>query len=136
LPTSRRLRQWKDRKKWIEFPIFPGYLFVRVSPHPEAFLNVLKTRGAINLLSSQPGYPTPVPPEEIESLRILIESGTDLNVFPNLKEGAKVRVKRGPLAGAEGTLTTKNEQYMFLVTIELLGRSIGVTIYADDMEEI
>jgi transcription antitermination factor NusG len=59
-----------------------------------------------------------------------------LNVFPNLKEGAKVRVKRGPLAGAEGTLTTKNEQYMFLVTIELLGRSIGVTIYADDIETV
>jgi transcription antitermination factor NusG len=136
LPASRRLRQWKDRKKWVEFPLFPGYLFVHVAPSPEAFLNVLKTRGAVNLLSSQPGFPTPVPPEEIDSLRIMIESGTDLNVFPNLKEGAKVRVKRGPLAGAEGTLTTKNEQYMFLVTIELLGRSIGVTIYADDIETV
>ncbi|HAM51338.1 MAG TPA: transcriptional antiterminator [Nitrospiraceae bacterium] len=136
LPASRRLRQWKDRKKWIDFPIFPGYLFVHIPPHPEAFLNVLKTRGAINLLSTQPGYPTPIPPEEIDSLKLLIESGTELNVFPSLKEGAKVRVKRGPLTGAEGTVTKKNDQYIFLVTIELLGRSVGVNIYADDIEAI
>ncbi|HAM53360.1 MAG TPA: hypothetical protein DCP92_22695, partial [Nitrospiraceae bacterium] len=43
LPASRRLRQWKDRKKWIDFAIFPGYLFVHVSPQPEALLTVLKT---------------------------------------------------------------------------------------------
>ena len=134
LPASRRLRQWKDRKKWIDFPIFPGYLFVHVAPQPEALLKVLKTRGAVDLLSTQPGYPTPVPSEEIDSVRLLIESGTDFNVFPLLKEGTRVRVKRGPLTGAEGTLSTRNEQYLFLVTIELLGRSIGVNISGDDLE--
>ena len=136
LPASRKLRQWKDRKKWIEFPIFPGYLFVHVPPHPEAFLNVLKTRGAINLISIQPGHPTPVPPEEIDSLKVVLESGRDFDVFPGLKEGTRVRVKRGPLTGAEGTVTTRNEQSIFLVTIELLGRSIGVNIYADDLEAV
>jgi transcription antitermination factor NusG len=134
LPASRRLRQWKDRKKWIDFAIFPGYLFVHVSPQPEALLTVLKTRGAINLLSTQPGYPTPVPPEEIASLKLLIESGAEYDVFPSLKEGGRVRVRRGPLSGAEGTLTKKNDQYLFLITIELLGRSIGVNIAADELE--
>ncbi|MDH4231477.1 MAG: UpxY family transcription antiterminator [Nitrospirota bacterium] len=134
LPSVRRLRQWKDRKKWVDFPLFPGYLFINIQPHPENIVSVLKTRGAINLLSAQPGQPTPVSFEEISALQLLIESGRDIDIYPELKEGTRVRVKRGPLCGAEGTLETKHDQYMFLVNIELLGRSIGVRMYADDIE--
>ncbi len=136
LPTVRKLRQWKDRRKWVDFPIFPGYLFLHLNPSPEYFLDALKTRGAINLLSAQPGYPTPIAAEEIGSLRILVQSGTDFDVYPNLKEGTRVRVRRGPLEGAEGILAKRDSQYTFLVNVELLGRSIGVKIYADDLEEV
>jgi len=136
LPTVRKLRQWKDRRKWVDFPIFPGYLFVHVHASPEYLLDVLKTRGAINLLSAQPGCPTPVAAEEIGSLRILVQSGTDFDVYPRLKEGTRVRVRRGPLEGAEGVLAKKDAHYTFLVNVELLGRSIGVKIYADDLEEV
>jgi transcription antitermination factor NusG len=134
LPAVRRLRQWKDRKKWVEFPLFPGYLFINIPPRPESIVSVLKTRGAINLLSTEPGSPTPVPSEEISSLQLLLESGRDIDIYPQLKEGARVRVKRGPLQGAEGTLERREDQYMFLINIELLGRSIGVKMYADDIE--
>ncbi len=136
LPTVRKLRQWKDRRKWVDFPIFPGYLFIHLNPSPEYFLDALKTRGAINIISAQPGCPTPIAAEEIGSLRILVQSGNDFDVYPNLKEGTRVRVRRGPLEGAEGVLVKKDSQYTFLVNVELLGRSIGVKIYADDLEEV
>lgn len=135
LPTVRKLRQWKDRKKAVDFPIFPGYLFIHVNPSPEDFISVLKTRGVINLVSTRPGNPAPVVDEEISSLKLLIESGRNVDVYPHLKEGSRVRVKKGPLKGAAGTLEKKEGQYTFLVNIELLGRSIGVKIYADDLEE-
>lgn len=135
LPAVRKLQQWKDRRRQVDFPIFPGYLFVRVRPAPEDFLAVVRTRGVINILSAQAGHPTPVTPEEIASLRLLVESGENLDVYPHLKEGTRVRVKRGPLKGAEGILTRKDTSYTFLINIELLGRSIGVKIYADDIEE-
>jgi transcription antitermination factor NusG len=134
LPSVKRWRQWKDRKKLIDFPLFPGYLFVHVYPHPEDFFNVLRTKGAINLVSSEAGYPTPVKSEEIDSLRLLIESGKELDIFPSLKEGTRVRVRRGPLKGAEGILRKKEDQYIFVVDLKLLGRSVGVRIYADDIE--
>ena len=134
LPSVRRLREWKDRKKWVDFPLFPGYLFVHIQPRPESMLSVLKTRGAVNILSAEPGHPSPVSPDEITSLQLLIESGRDIDIYPHLKEGTRVRVKRGPLQGAEGTLESKEDQYMFLVNVELLGRSIGVKMYADDIE--
>lgn len=134
LPSVKRLRRWRDRKKFVEFPLFPGYLFVHIQPYPEEFLRVLKTRGTVTFISLTPGHPSPVLPEEINSLRILLESGEELDIYPHLKEGERIRVKRGPLTGAEGILNKKDDQYKFMVNIELLGRSVGVKIYAADLE--
>ena len=134
LPTFKRLQQWKDRKKFVEFPLFPGYLFVHVQHDSSAFLNVLKTRSVVTFISSTPGNPSTVAVEEIQSLKLLLDSGEELDVYPNLKEGELIRVKRGPLRGAEGILTRKDEQYLFLVNVHLLGRSVAVKIYADELE--
>jgi transcription antitermination factor NusG len=134
LPISKRLSQWKDRRKMIEVPIFPSYLFVCVAPRPDAFLDVLKTRGTVQMVSLERSSPTPVYEEEISSLKLLVESGEDFDIYPHLREGERVRVIKGPLAGAEGVLDVKSDQYRFLVNVELLGRSIGVNIYADDIE--
>ena len=117
LPAVKRLRQWKDRKKWIDFPLFPGYLFININPSPESFLSVLKTGGDINLLSPEPGHPTPVSPDKVGSLQVLIESGRDIDIYPELKEGTRVRVKRGPIQGAEGTPDKRHEQYMLPINI-------------------
>ena len=134
LPSIKRFRQWKDRRKLVEFPLFPGYLFVHIQPNPEEFLNVLKSGGVVNFVSLTPGHPTPVPRTEVTSLKLMIESGKELNIYSSLKEGSLVRVKRGPLKSAEGILTKKDNQYLFSVNIKLLGRSIGVKIHADDLE--
>jgi len=134
LPSFKRLQQWKDRKKFVEFPLFPGYLFVHVQHDSSAFLNVLKTRSVVTFISSTPGNPSTVAVEEIQSLKLLLDSGEELDVYPNLKEGELIRVKRGPLKGAEGILSVKENQYQFLVNIHLLGRSVGVKMYADELE--
>lgn len=134
LPSVKKWRQWKDRRKLIDFPLFPGYLFVHIYPNPEGFINVLKAKGVVTLVSSESGHPMPLQPEEISSLRLLIESGKELDIYPYLREGTWIRVRRGPLKGAEGILKKKEDQYMFLVNIKLLGRSVGVKIHADDIE--
>ncbi|KAF0221851.1 MAG: transcription termination factor NusG domain [Geobacteraceae bacterium] len=136
LPAVKRLRQWKDRKKLVEFPLFPGYIFVHIRSDQEDFCRILKTRGVVTLLSSEPGFPTAVPTEEINSLRLIVGSGNELDIYPHLKKGTRVRVKRGLLAGAEGTLVEKEERFMLLINIELLGRSVGVKVYADDVEAV
>jgi len=136
LPAVKKWRQWKDRKKLVDFPLFPGYLFVHIYPNPERLLDVLKTKGAVDLLSTELTRPTPVSSEEIHSLRLLIESGKELDIYPHLKEGIGVRVRRGLFKGAEGILQEREDQYIFLVNIKLLGRSVGVKIHADDIETI
>jgi transcription antitermination factor NusG len=134
VPAMKRLRNWKDRRKLVEFPLFPGYIFARLQPCAHDFLQVLRTRGVVNLLSAEQGMPIAVPDEEINSLRLLIESGCDINIYPHLKEGTKIFVKRGIFKGASGTIVRKQDQYMLMVNINILGRSVGVKIYADDME--
>lgn len=134
LPSVTKLRQWKDRKKLVEFPLFPGYLFVQVAPSPEDFLNVLKTKGAVKFVSLNPNNPTPVSDAEIYSLKLIIESGQEIDIYPGLKEGTRIRIKKGPLTGAEGILKRKDDQHLFLVNIDILGRSVGVKIYASELE--
>jgi len=134
LPSVKRIRQWKDRKKFIHFPLFPGYLFVYIQAKLDEYTNVLKARGAVHLLSTESGCPTPVSAEEINSLKIMIESGQTIDIYPNLKKGTAVRVKRGPLSGAEGIISNILDQYILVVNIDILGRSIGVHISADDIE--
>jgi transcriptional antiterminator NusG len=135
LPVMTKVRQWKDRKKIIDYPLFPGYLFVHIIPEPDTFLNVVKTRGSVSFISLEHGDPTSISPEEIDSLKIMLESGEQIDVFPALKEGMVVRVKRGPLLGATGILAKRENQHMFVVNIDILGRSVGLKIYAEDVEQ-
>jgi transcription antitermination factor NusG len=134
LPSVKRLRQWADRKKLIEFPLFPGYVFVHIPPSSGEFLDVVKTRGAVNFVVGEPGHPTPIPPEEINSLSILVENGEEFDIYPGLKEGDAIRVKSGSLRGAEGILVKKERLNIFFVNISLLGRSVGIRIHSDDIE--
>lgn len=134
LPSVKKISQWKDRKKLVEFPLFPGYIFVHTSPCYETFLEVLKTKGAVTFVSLAHGTPTPVPNEDINSLKLIIESGQEIDIYPTLKEGTKIRIRKGPLAGAEGILKSKENQHLFLVNIDILGRSVGVKLYADVIE--
>jgi transcriptional antiterminator NusG len=134
LPMIKRISQWKDRRKLIEYPLFPGYVFVKVPSYPGAFLEVLKTRGVVAFIALEPGKPTPAAHEEIASLKLLIESGNDIDIYPHLKEGTRVRVKNGPLRNAEGVLTRRENEYLFVVNIEILGRSLAVKISVHDIE--
>lgn len=136
LPSVRKKSQWTDRKKIIEFPLFPGYVFVHAPCEARAFIEVLKTRGVVSFIALEPGKPTPIVPEEIAALRLVVASGKAIDVYPHLREGTRVRVKSGPLQDAEGIVTRKDHEYIFQVNIELLGRSVAVKIAAEEIEAV
>ncbi len=135
-PTVQKLRQWKDRRKLVRFPLFPGYLFVQVESRPSAFLDGLRTRGVLAFVSYERGTPTPVIREEIDALKLMLASGKEINIYPRLKEGTRVRMTNGPLRHAEGVIARRENHYLFVVNIELLGRSVAVRLFAQDMESV
>ena len=136
LPTVDRLRRWKDRKKLVTFPLFPGYLFVHIPESRDAVLSVLKTKGVVKFLGKTPGVPEPVPDVQIESLKTLVASGRDIEVYPYLREGQRVRIKWGPLAGIEGILKERRGQHLLVLSIDILQQGASVRIDAADVEPL
>lgn len=134
LPSVIKTRQWKDRKKRVQFALFPGYLFVRVSPGNEDYRSVQKTKGVVAFVCLDKSSPTLVPQEEMAALRAMLESGSELDIYPHLRDGARVRVKKGPLGDAVGILDRSGSRHLFVVNIEILGRSVGVEVSPEDIE--
>ena len=136
LPTVERQRKWKDRKRTVAFPLFPGYLFVHISKSSHDRMFVLKTKGVVRFLGTIPGEPEPVPEEQIIFLQRLVESKEELDPYPYLKEGQRVRVKSGPLTGVEGILAQKKDRHMLVLSVDILRQSTAVMIEAGDVEEV
>lgn len=136
LPVVERLQRWKDRKKLISFPLFPGYLFVHIHKIYEEMLGVLKTQGVVRFIGMTPCEPEPVPEEQIISLKKLIENKESLDPYPYLKEGQRVRIKRGPLAGVEGILAERKGQHLLVLSVDILQQGVSLKIDASDVERV
>ncbi len=136
LPAMERLSRWKDRKKLITFPLFPGYLFVHISRSAQEKLNVLKIKGVVRLLSTVPGEPDPIPDEQINSLKKLLENKEALDPYPYIDKGQRVRIKGGPLRGVEGILVEKLDRHLLVLSVDVLRQGVALTIDASDVEKI
>ena len=136
LPTVERLQKWKDRKKLVVFPLFPGYLFVRTTKEAKNLLNVLKVTGVVRMLCTIPGEPDPIPDEQINFLKKLVANKEELDPYPYLIEGQKVRIKKGPLHSVEGILVKKMDKHLFILSVDVLKQGVALTINASDVEKI
>jgi transcription antitermination factor NusG len=135
LPAIEELHQWKDRKKKLSLPLFPGYVFVRFEDTPVARINVLKTNGVVRILGQGIGI-EPVPDEQVEAVRELLRSKSRCSAHPFLKEGDWVRMKRGSLQGLEGFLIRFKNGSRLVISIPLLQQGVSVEIDARDAEPI
>lgn len=133
LPTVDRLSRWKDRKKLVSFPLFSSYLFVHIHNTYEEKLTVLKKPGVVRLLGNGTGEPIPVPDEQVTSLQSLVTQKRDLDPYPYLKEGDRIRIKKGPLAGLEGILIKKADQHRLILSIDIIQKSVSVQIDASEV---
>lgn len=131
LPTYRSVRRWKDRRKELELPLFPGYVFVQLCIRER--LRVLQIPGVVRLVSFG-GYPVPVSDSEIQSLKNAVAGGVLTTPHPYLKVGRRVRVKHGPLAGMEGILVRKKDRYRVVMSIDLIMRSVATEVQVSDLE--
>ncbi len=130
LPTVMRLSQWKDRKKEIEAPLFPGYCFARFC-WPDR-LAVQTVTGVVEIVRGGDG-PEPVPDEEIEAIRCLMDSPLRYDVHPYLREGMQVEVRRGPLEGVRGILLRKAKRHRLVISIHLIQQAAAVEIDASEV---
>jgi transcription antitermination factor NusG len=133
LPTYKSVRRWKDRRKVLDVPLFPSYIFVQMSTDNR--LELLRLPGVLGLVCIQ-GKPVPVAGDEIQNLMQGIVEGTAIHPHPYLKAGCKVRVRSGVMAGLEGILVRRRDGARVVLSISLLQRSVSVNIDEADVEPV
>jgi len=131
LPLYRSWHRWADRRKQVELALFPSYVFVHIDPRDR--MRVLQLPGVVRLVTFN-GNPAVLPETEIECLRNGLEQGIYAQPHPYLRVGRRVRVIRGPLAGVHGILARKKDKLRFVISIDVLMRSVAVELNAEDIE--
>ncbi len=134
-PAISQIRQWSDRRKLIDSPLFPGYAFVRIAPSPEERVRVLRTPGVVELVGRQ-GQAIPIPSEQIDAVRVLIASKTPFTKQGFLKVGQRVRVRGGSLDGVEGILVAQNGSRNLVISVEPIQRSLSIRIEGYEVEPV
>lgn len=125
LPVYKCRRQWSDRIKEFDLPLFPGYLFCRFNPLGR--LPILVTPGVVRVVGIGK-KPVPVDDAEITAIRTLVQSGLSGRPCPFLQVGQRVQVERGPLSGIEGILIGSKGRHRLVLSVTLLQRSVAVEV--------
>jgi transcriptional antiterminator NusG len=130
LPTYSSVRRWKDRSVKLQLPLFPGYVFVRMALRDR--LHTLNVRGVATLVSFC-GIPACLPDPEIETLRASLAGGVAAEPHPYLVAGKKVCLLSGPLAGLTGILVRRKSGARFVVSVNLIQRSLAIELNEADL---
>jgi transcription termination/antitermination protein NusG len=131
LPTVTKWSRWKDRRKKVDWPLFPGYCFARFDPDER--LSVLKCAGVVSIVSFN-GDIAPIPDVEIDSLRRLVASELQYDPCPLIREGTMVEVVHGPLTGVIGRLLRKGAHARLILAVDLIGQAVSVEVDAADVK--
>jgi transcription antitermination factor NusG len=129
LPTSKVPSLRRDRRKILDCPLFPGYLFLYLAYDRYAHLSILQTPGVVRILGEDRKVPTPVPTVQVESVEKVLSSGLVFASVPYLRVGERVRIKSGPLFGAEGVVQrVQPGKTRLVISVDLLQRSVAVEL--------
>jgi len=133
LPLVEEIHRWSDRRKRVLVPLFSGYAFIHASESAETVAAVRQVQSVVGLVGAQPGG-TAIPEAEINTVCRLLSHNIPCVNYPFLKVGRRVRIRGGALEGLEGTLVSVQGTTSFVVSIELIQRSLAVRIEGYDIE--
>jgi len=134
-PTVTEVHRWSDRKKIVELPLFGCYLFVKLAPRNEELQKVLRVDSVLGFVGATK-VGTPIPDEQIDAVRILVNEQLPYSCHPFLKTGQRVRIRSGALDGLEGILLSRKGDRKLIISVDAMQRSLAVQIDGYDVEPI
>lgn len=134
LPLRKTLKQWSDRKKWVEEPFIKSYLFVHINQQEQA--QVLMTKGIARFIYFS-GKVATMPDRQINDLKLVLASPVDIEITEeNLQTGERVRIKAGPLKDLEGEIVAYRTQKQLALRFENIGCSIIIHVAASLIDRV
>jgi transcription antitermination factor NusG len=135
LPLVTEVHRWSDRKKSVQVPLFSCYVFARFVPNRVDRLRVLRVDGVFGLVGDR-GEGAPIPDEQINTVRSLVEGQLPWSTHPFLKIGQRVRIRSGALDGLEGILVSRNGDRTLVISVDAIQRSLAVRVEGYEVEPI
>lgn len=131
LPMQRLRKQWSDRVKWVEEPVFKSYLFVQIAERE--YFATLNTHGVARFISFE-GKATPISEDQMDLLRRMLDTGYEMESdVISFRQGALVEVRTGPLAGRQGTLVSRAGDKKVRLDLQVLQQSVFITVPMDNL---
>ena len=134
LPMKTVIRQWSDRKKKVEVPLFRGYVFIRIDISKDK-LNILQTDGVVKFIGIR-NKPSRIPDEEIHWIHMMVEESNTVKNEKEIPSGQKVRVSSGPFKGVEGVAMRFGNQSRLVVVIESIMNAVSIEISPNYLEKV
>ena len=125
LPLLKQRRKWSDRKKWVEFPLFRSYIFVKTEIKNALF--VLQTLGVVKVVKFG-GEVAVIQNDSIQAIKLMIEGGYSPEAMDYFVKGDPVEVKDGPLKGLVGEVIRVDNHDRLLVRVDAIQHSVSVQI--------
>jgi transcription antitermination factor NusG len=133
LPLYAMRHRWRNRcEMLVELPLFRNYVFVRIDPRER--VRVLEVPGVLSLVGFGRVL-APLPDFEIEALRSGL-AHRKIEPHPYLVIGERVRIKAGPMAGMEGVLVRKKNNFRVVLALDVIMQSVAVEVDADELEPL
>lgn len=133
LPLISEVHRWSDRKKVVQLPLFGCYVFAKIQPTNVDRIRLLQVDGVLSLVGKR-GEGTPIPDDQIDAVRVLIEQKLPWTSHPFLKVGQRVRIRSGALDGMEGVLVSFNGDKSLVVSVDAIQRSLAVRLEGYELE--
>ena len=133
LPKTKVKSRRKDRKRILEVPLFPGYVFIKTILTPDIHLHILKTAGVVRLIGTQK-MPVPVPEDKVDALKIMIASGGNIHTGTDFRTGDPVMVVFGPFTGIKGVFARYGREGRVIVYFDALGQYAACEVNEADIE--
>ena len=134
LANHKILKQWSDRKKWVEEAVFKSYIFIKIGM--DDYYDVLNTEGIVSFVRLG-RFPEPIPERQILAVKKMLESDIEIEVnTQEYKLGDAVQIIRGPLEGLIGNLAEAQGHHKFVIHVEVIGQNLAMTIPKSHLKKI
>ncbi|SMO35671.1 Transcription antitermination factor NusG [Saccharicrinis carchari] len=126
LPLKRVLKQWSDRKKWVESPVISSYIFVKITP--DQYRSVFEVNGVVAYVSHK-GQALVIPEYQMLAMQRTIENKINFDVEAGrIRKGEEITVTSGPLKGIKGIVQNVQGTKKLYLNITNIGYTLVINL--------